>query len=105
VSTLALDGVTPRSRTTDPTTSVDAGRGARLAASQEAVLEAFLKLNRPIADHELVAWLHATSRRWFSESRIRTARSELTEAGSIVLVEGQETKTPSGCRAQLWRLA
>lgn len=105
MSTLALDGVTPRSRITDPTTSVDAGRAAQLAASQQAVLDAFLKLNRPIADHELVAWLNATSRQRFAESRIRTARSELTEAGAIVLVEGEETKTPSGCRAKLWRLA
>lgn len=104
MSTLVLDGVSPRTRSTDPTTSVDAGRGARLAASQEAVLEVFMREGRPLADHQLVAWLTATSRKRFSPSRIRSARSELTEAGVLVL-DDKETKTPSGYSAKLWRLA
>ena len=104
MSTLVLDGVTPRARTTDPTTSVDAGRVANLTASQRLVLDIFTRQRGPLADHQLVAWAEGTSRENFAPSRIRSARSELTELGVIVLAEGT-VKTPRGIRAQLWRLA
>lgn len=105
MSSLALDGTLPRSRRTDPTTSVDAGRAADLSASQREVLRLFAVMRRwPMADHELIevatAW-----RSPFTPQRIRSARAELAAAGRLVLVEGETRKTPTGGNARVWTLA
>lgn len=103
MSMLALDGVLPRSRRTDPVTSLDAGRAHDLAPSQQQVLELFAEAGRPLADHELVAAARAAHAP-FSPQRIRTARSELAELGQLVLVEGEYRSTPARYRARVWAL-
>lgn len=104
MSTLALDGVLPRSRSTDPVTSVDAGRSADLSRSQRQVLALFERVAQPVADHELVRTAELMGLP-FTAQRIRTARAELAEAGRVVLVEGQYRRTKTGRRAQVWALA
>ena len=104
MSTLALDGVRPRSRSTDPTTSVDAGRCADLTASQREVLALFEVEDRPLADHELVA----AAQSWgspFTPQRIRSARAELAEDGRLALVEDEYRATATGHKARVWRTA
>lgn len=105
MSTLALDGVTPRSRTIDPTTSVDAGRSVTMRASQAEVIRLLLLANRPLADHQLVAYAAAHSRKDYTPQRIRSARAELAEVGTVVQVDGEFVQTPRGRRAHVWRLA
>lgn len=103
MSTLALDGVLPRSRRTDPTTSVDAGRDADLRDSQREVLWLFEShAGRDFADHELVDLAQQTGST-YSAQRIRSARAELTELGRIVQVEGEYRKTKTK-RARVWAL-
>ncbi len=99
-----LDGVTPRSRSTDPTTSVDAGRAVSLTDSQQDVLVVFELEQRPLADHELVAEA-ARLGSPYSDSRVRSARAELAEAGLLELVEGETRTTKRGKSARVWRLA
>lgn len=104
MSNMALDGVTPRARATDPVTSVDAGRAVDLTESQAAVLEIFNRSGLPFADHQLVS-VARVKRAPFSDQRIRSARAELVELGRLVLVEGEYRMTSSGRRAQVWALA
>lgn len=104
MSSMALDGSTPRSRTTDPITSVDAGRAADLNRSQRQVLALFEHITRPVADHELVRTAELMGLP-FTAQRIRSARSELAELGRVVLVEGEFKRTKTGRRAQVWTLA
>lgn len=102
MSSLALDGVTPRSRRRDPVTSVDAGRSVHLAESQEAVLVLLHEIGWPVSDRELVD--HAAQRgNRYSPQRIRSARAELAEAGLVELVEDEFRRSPSGRREQVWR--
>lgn len=104
MSTLALDGIRPRSRRRDPVTSVDAGRYADLNSSQQEVIALFTVQGRALADHELVAAAHSWGSR-FTPQRIRSARSELAEDGLVVLVEDERRQTESGRTARVWRLA
>lgn len=104
MSTLALDGVRPRSRSTDPTTSVDAGRCADLTASQQEVLALFEVEDRPLADHELVAAAQDWGSR-FTPQRIRSARAELAEDGLVELLEDEYRETSTGHNARVWRAA
>jgi len=103
MSTLALDGVLPRSRSADPTTSVDAGREADLTDSQQDVLEVFRIEGRPLADHELVAEA-ARLGSPFTPQRIRSARAELALLDRLVLVEGESRETETHHRARVWAL-
>lgn len=103
MSTLALDGTLPRSRTKDPTTSVDAGRAADLNASQREVLETPHDLRLDVTDRELVEFM-ANRGSPYTPQRIRSARAELTDAGLVVCVEGAYGRSPSGRREQVWQL-
>ncbi|TFD16194.1 hypothetical protein E3T26_04750 [Cryobacterium sp. TMT1-21] len=100
---MALDGKSPRSQSSHPVTSVEAGRAVALPESQTAVLM-LLTSAGPMADHELTA-LAAKSGVPFSPQRLRTARSELAEADRVVLVDGEFRLTKSNYRAQVWSLA
>lgn len=102
MSTLALDGVLPRSRSKDPTTSVDAGRRAQLTESQQQVVTLFELEGRALADHELVAVSESWGGR-FTPQRIRSARKELYRKGRIQRVPVFR-KTVRGNRAQVWAL-
>ena len=109
MSSMVLDGARPRSRSTDPVTSVDAGRGADMRASQREVLDVFefaqsMHGRADLADHELVQ-VAASMHSKFSAQRLRSARAELAEDGLIVLVEGEYRATASGKRARVWRVA
>lgn len=99
---MVLDGLSPRSRSTDPVTSVDAGRSADLSGSQLSVLIA-LESFGPLADHELVELNAATrgSVPAYSPQRIRSARAELVEQGRVEF-SGIFRLTPSGHRARVW---
>lgn len=102
---MVMDGVSPRSRSTDPVTSVEAGRGADLNASQRQVLTflesftAYPGLN-DWTDKEFVSAIQADVRRAngvvYTEQRYRSARSEL---GDRILFTGDRR---DGCR--VWRL-
>lgn len=100
---MALDGASPRTRSKDPVTSVDAGRAVALPESQTAVLM-LLTSEGSMADHELTA-LAAKYGIPFSQQRLRTARAELAEAGAVVRVDGEFRLTKSNYRAQVWSLA
>ncbi|POH69371.1 hypothetical protein C3B59_05635 [Cryobacterium zongtaii] len=100
---MALDGASPRTSTSHPVTSVDAGRAVALPESQTAVLM-LLTSGGSLADHEMTA-LAAKHGISFSPQRLRTARSELAEAGRVVLVDGEFRLTKSKYRAQVWALA
>lgn len=96
MSSMVLDGASPRSRSTDPVTSVDAGRTADLNGSQS-----------------LVYGLMATGGTWtqaelevsifiYSPSRVRSAVSELAEQGLVELT-GDTRRTRYGRKAQVFR--
>ena len=107
MSSMALDGDMPRSRSTDPTTSVDAGRSVQIAHSRDYVKQT-LTVFGPLADHELVE-LHAddaAGRRAFgrfSPQRLRSARAELVALGEVESVPDEYRRTDSGRRAHIWR--
>lgn len=101
MSSMVMDGIA-RSRSTDPVTSVDAGRSADLAGSQEAVLLC-LQMIGPRADFEIAKFFSASDYT-YSEQRLRSARSELVEAG-LVEFSGIYRLTPSGRKARVWQAA
>lgn len=101
MSSMVLDGATPRSRSTDPITSVDAGRAADLPGSQAMVLELLEDLGA-CTDYELEDNL----KDYYSPQRVRTARSELVEQGLVeytgttrISQRGRQRKH----RARVWR--
>lgn len=96
MSSMVLDGASPRSRSTDPTTSVDAGRAANLHASQDAVLNHMRGGG---------TWTQGELENAFSEwspSRIRSAVSELVELG-LVEHTGETRLTRFGRKARVYR--
>ena len=99
MSSMVLDGVSPRSRTSDPVTSVDAGRAARLHASQAAVL-GFM---RECADQD--GFTQGRLEQYFpdwSPSRIRSAVSELEVLGMVEFT-GETRLTKYGRQARVYR--
>ncbi|UOQ56046.1 hypothetical protein MUN78_10055 [Leucobacter allii] len=104
---MAIDGVTPNARSTDPTTSVDAGRSVDRAHSQQYVQQT-LRVFGPMADHELVAFAEDDSAGQeafgkFSPQRLRSARSELVELCEVIQTTAYRN-TPSGRRAHVWAI-
>lgn len=107
MSSMALDGIA-RSRSTDPTTSVDAGRSVNVAHSQ-AYVHVTLALMEKLADHELVTFHEQDTEghvAWgkFSPQRLRSARAELVEQG-VIEFSGIYRLTDSGRRARVWQVA
>lgn len=105
MSSMVMDGVA-RSRSTDPVTSVEAGRSVNVAHSQQYVRDT-LEVFGPFADHELVEFYAADSsgqRMYgrFSPQRLRSARAELVEQGRVEFAD-ELCKTPSGRTARIWR--
>jgi hypothetical protein len=99
MSTVAETGG-PRARLTDPNTSHEAADGSNLAASQAAVL-ALLEVadTEGMTQPELIAALPE-----WSESRVRSAVSELVAMGSVVDA-GFARLTVHGYRSRVWMLA
>lgn len=95
---MVLDGVAARSRGTDPVTSVDAGRSARLCASQAAVM-ACMTHGRNRTQGELEYLLPE-----WSPSRIRSAVTELEAQGQLVRTD-RTRLTKYGRAAQVWEAA
>lgn len=94
-----LDGPNPRSRATDPVTSVDAGRAADLCRSQAVVLAAMRARGVGVTHEELVQYLPG-----LSPSRVRSAVSELAEQGLVEATD--ETRlTKYGRQARVWEVA
>lgn len=89
----------PRSRSTDPVTSVDAGRQAKLHASQDAVLEFMRMSGGDWTQGELEVMVND-----WSPSRIRSAVSELEALGLVEVVEGVVRKTRFGRKARVYRV-
>ena len=107
MSSMVLDGVAARSRSTDPTTSVNAGRSVKVAHSQGYVA-ASLAVFGPMADHELVEFHaedHMGRRAYgtFSPQRLRSARAELVEQGRVEFA-GIYRLTDSGRNARVWQV-
>lgn len=92
-----LDGPLPRSRATDPLTSVDAGRAADLCRSQAVVLAAMRARGVGVTQEELVRYLSG-----LSPSRVRSAVSELAEQG-LVEATNETRLTKYGRAARVWR--
>lgn len=99
MSSMVLDGASPRSRSADPITSVDAGRAANLHASQAAVLEAF-ELMGDMTQADVETMLQTS----WSPSRLRSSVSELVELGKLEAT-GDTRITQYGRRARVYRLA
>ena len=104
MSNMVQDGTLPRSRSTDPITSVDAGRMANLNESQGDVLAIFWMTRRPLAHHELVEVARTFGLKR-TEQRIRSACAELVQRDLVVMVEGNYAITDTGRRAHRWQLA
>lgn len=96
MTSMVLDGVNPRARSTDPVTSVDAGRQANLNRSQTVVLAAMRARGIGATQEELVQFLPG-----LSPSRVRSAVSELAERG-LVETTGETRPTKYGRKAQIW---
>lgn len=98
MSSMVLDGVSPRSRSMDPVTSVDAGRAAKLHASQAAVLD-FLSYGGEYTQAD-IEWAYRNE--MWSPSRIRSAVSELVDRG-LVEWTGETRSTRYGRQARVYR--
>lgn len=94
---MALDGV-PRSRSTDPITSVDAGRRAKVRESRAAVMLVLSKVDFGLTQGELEERIPE-----WSASRVRTAVSELVGVG-LVEETGVYRLTKRKRKAQVWQL-
>lgn len=97
MSSMVLDGASPRSRSSDPVTSVDAGRAAKLNESQMAVHQRLLSLDFGATQGELEGMLWA-----WSPSRIRSAVSELVERG-LAEWTGETRATRYGRQARVYK--
>lgn len=107
---IALDD-SPRARRTDPTTShaaADSISAHALEDREREVLAILRGASRPVSaqqvedEHERRVWHSGGTVQRYSPSGIRTALSQLTEAG--VLEPAGETRTASGRRATTLRL-
>lgn len=98
MANMVLDGASPRSRSTDPVTSVDAGRLANLPGSQALVWWALGEYG-PCTMERLEEAVPG-----YSPQRVRTALAELREQGFAQAAEGFGT-TRYGRRAHLWERA
>lgn len=96
---IVMEADTRRVRATDPITSHEAAANADRTGSKSFVMFALI-------EHELLApfELEAKAGKMWSPSRIRTALSELADAG-LVEPSGIYRNTPSGRAAQVWQLA
>lgn len=97
---VVMDGVLPRSRKSDPVTSVDAGRAAKLCDSQAAVLAVMRGFGVEFGWTQCE--LEDRLRFDWSPSRIRSAVSELVEAG-LVEATGETRPTRYGRQARVYR--
>ena len=88
-----------RARRTDPDTSHEAISADSCTGSLLEVMDLLTEFG-PMADHELVT-AHAGFT--YSPQRLRTARSELADAG-LVEFTGIYRLTPSKRRARVWGL-
>lgn len=92
----------PRVRRNDPTTSHEAADSNNFPRSHRLVLNVLYTAGRPLAQFE-VERAAAVGMEWLSPSRIRSAFSELEALGKVERTEDFRT-TPSGRRAQVWRV-
>lgn len=100
MSSMVLDGGMPRSRSTDPVTSVDAGRSVNLKGSQAAVYACMRDWDpgygwtQQELEDEFPKW---------SPSRIRSAVSELEALGAVAAT-GFTRRTRYGREARVYRV-
>jgi len=94
-------------RPTDPVTSFEAADKANLMASQAEVLRVLAEQG-PLTDVDIVRFAHqrvesnGTKVNW-SDSRLRSARSELRDKGAV-RDTGERYTPPSGRRQIIWAL-
>lgn len=98
---MVMDGVMPRSRKSDPVTSVDAGRSAKLHDSQAAVIAVMRGFGVEFGWTQ--GELEDRLRGDWSPSRIRSAVSELQAKGLVEVIEGVARRTPYGRQARVYR--
>jgi hypothetical protein len=95
----------PRARRTDPSTSHEAARSVRnIEKVRTYILRAYDTMG-PMTDRKLCEWfmLNGPTHTPFSESGIRTRRSELERDG-LVEYAGWKNRLPSGRMARVYRL-
>lgn len=106
VMNMVMDGLNPRSRSTDPVTSLEAGRLVEESASTVKervyrVFEIFGSLtDEQLTEHYFLYWkdtkLHIDSP--------RKRRSELCEAGVLEAVWGVTRRSSQGVQQQVYRI-
>lgn len=94
------------SRTTDPDTSREAAASVKLTKNEQAVLQVFVMIGRPLTDKEL-ALRYATIAAGAvlppqSPSGLRTRRSSLRDKGYVV--DTKRTKLEDRRRSKIWAL-
>lgn len=101
--TLALfDDDSPRARVTDPLTSHYAADLNDTAGSRRAVLLILQAYGRPLADFEIEK-IHDEAGGKYTGQRLRTARAELVERGTVT--EAGESTTPHERKCITWALS
>jgi len=91
-------------RRTDPVTSHEAARSVKVTKGQQQVLLLLQRIGRAVTHEDLVSAAAAHPEViTLTPSGIRTRCHELAVAGKVV--QDGETRTRSGRRALLWRLA
>lgn len=109
MTSAVLDGIFPRSRTTDPVTSVDAGRAANLTGSQQQAIRFLLEhpgREWTLAQFAVAILLWAQNQpntTVYSIQRYQSVVSELRRQG---LVEDTGRLRPEHGRSHgIWKLA
>ena len=90
-------------RRTDPGTSHEAARSVKVTKGQAQVILLLQRMGRPVTHEDLVWAAGNEPGITLTPSGIRTRCHELAVAGKVV--QDGETRTRSGRRALLWRLA
>lgn len=92
----------PNARRTDPVTSHEAADLTDTARSRAAVLTILRAASKPLSDEEIDRAHRTLTLTPFTPSRMRTARHELVERGSVVAVG--VTRSATGRKTTTWSL-
>lgn len=91
-------------RRTDPSTSHAAAASVRRIRESQADVLSVIRNCGPISDEGMIRAYRSMGMPWQSDSGLRTRRSELVALG-VVRDSGGKTKTASGRKTILWKVA
>jgi hypothetical protein len=94
----------PHARTLDPDTSHEAARSVTKTAQIYSAIITALSLKGPMNDEQLIAHIKANHTGTFSDSGIRSRRSELASMNRL-RDSGERIKMTSGRNSIVWELA